>query len=311
MSTAPAAGPATSSVLTEAEWSTLQAQHELRVDQWTGGWRERKQQGNHHPIDDFLFTYYPTRPTRLRRWHPGIGVSLTGPGARQFLSHKGYVEDSTTGAVVLEPQVFRHRGEGAKWIENLLSRTVNRPAAFGCFGLHVWALVYGQGANEVRHEDYPLRLTPTQIADTVQSQGLRCTHVDAFRFFTDSARPLNPHQLTRDSQPEFEQGGCLHANMDLYKWASKLSPVINSDLVANCFELARDVRTLDMASAPYDLSGIGVLPVQVETVAGRAAFVQRQREFSDRASILRVELLQAVRAFLVVLEMPSTTCSTA
>ena len=30
--------------------------------------------------------------------------------------------------------------------------------------------------------------------------------------------------------------------MDLYKWAYKLSPLVPSELVADCFELAREIR---------------------------------------------------------------------
>ena len=29
--------------------------------------------GERHPVDDFLFEYYPNRPSLLRRWHPGLG----------------------------------------------------------------------------------------------------------------------------------------------------------------------------------------------------------------------------------------------
>ena len=45
----------------------------------------------------------------------------------------------------------------------------------------------------------------------------------------------------RDEEP-FEQPGCLHANMDLYKWAFKLAPFAPAELVADCFALARDIR---------------------------------------------------------------------
>ena len=49
--------------------------------------------------------------------------------------------------------------------------------------------------------------------------------------------------------------------MDLYKHAFRLSPLVCSDLVADCFELARDIRVLDMRASPYDLGGLGYDPV--------------------------------------------------
>lgn len=79
--------------------------------------------------------------------------------------------------------------------------------------------------------------------------------------------------------------------MDLYKWAYKLLPAVPSALVLACFELARDVRELDMRAAPYDLSALGYQPVRIETVEGKAEYVDAQREFSERAAPLRQRLI--------------------
>ncbi|WP_241248314.1 hypothetical protein [Nocardioides turkmenicus] len=38
--------------------------------------------------------------------------------------------------------------------------------------------------------------------------------------------------------------------MDLYKHAFRLSPLVSSDLVADCFELAWEIRTMDMPATP-------------------------------------------------------------
>ena len=65
---------------------------------------------------------------------------------------------------------------------------------------------------------------PAGTAEVVEDNRVRCSHFDAFRFFTAPARPLNLLAPTRETQHELEQPGCLHANMDLYKWAYKLSP---------------------------------------------------------------------------------------
>ena len=60
--------------------------------------------------------------------------------------------------------------------------------------------------------------------------------------------------------------------MDLYKHAFRLTPMISSDLVADCFELARDIRLLDMQAAPYDLADLGVEPVRIETAEGKSEY---------------------------------------
>jgi hypothetical protein len=90
-----------------------------------------------------------------------------------------------------------------------------------------------------------------------------------------------------------EQPGCLHANMDLYKWAYKLSPAIPSELTADCFDFAREVRELDMRAAPYDLRPLGYEPVEIETPEGKATYVVAQRDFGARAQVLRHRLIDA------------------
>ena len=155
--------------------------------------------------------------------------------------------------------------ELAALVERMLRRTASRPGQFGCFGLHEWAMVYRQ--DEHRHP-VPLRLGQAGTDAVVESHELRCTHFDAFRFFTPDAVPRNRSALTREEQPLFEQPGCLHAGMDLYKWAMKLGPLVPGELLLDTFELARDIRRLDMEAAPYDLSDWGVIPVPIETADG-------------------------------------------
>ena len=45
--------------------------------------------------------------------------------------------------------------------------------------------------------------------------------------------------------------------MDLDKHAFRLTPMISSDLVADAFELARDIRVLDMRAAPIRARLVG------------------------------------------------------
>ena len=277
-------------VLPEAVWTAAQAAHEARVDAWTAGHLRRCRTGEKHPVEDFLFTYYPFRPSQLRRWHPGPGAVLAGDAARGHLIWEGYVQRAE-GVTLDVAAVVKRRTPVLRQVHDLASRTAARPAQFGCFGLHEWAMVYQQEPGQVRHSAWPLRLGAAGVAEVVQAQPLRCTHFDAFRFFTASAPPRNVYAPTRESVPELEQGGCLHATMDLYKWAYKLGPLTASTLVADAFDLARAVRELDMRASPYDLSALGYEPVRIEEPAGRARYAAAQRAFAARGADIRARLL--------------------
>ncbi len=304
-------------LLAEPVWRARRAAHEERVLEWTGPHQARAARGEKHPVYDFLFDYYAFRPAWLRRWHPGPDVVLTGESAREFLRWPEYREISgrdgspqpseTAGApgarestifappvslVALDPAAFpEKRRSFLLWLHDLLAATRDRPAFFGCYGLHEWAMVYRQSPDERRHAAYPLRFAPEEVARIVETSPICCSHFDAFRFFTPDARPLNRLQPTRDTAPRLEQRGCLHANMDLYKWAFKLAPFAPSELIADCFELARDIREIDMRASPYDLRALGFAPIAIETPAGRADYERHQRAFAARADPLRERLI--------------------
>ncbi|MCI4064692.1 3-methyladenine DNA glycosylase [Micromonospora sp. R77] len=277
--------------LDRADWQARRRAHEQRVDAWLDPHLARRRTGAKHPVEDFLFTYYSHRPAQLRRWHPGAGVALRDADPAEF--GRDY-RAGPAGLTVDTDRVRARRAESLDWIRRLLAATAGRPAHLGCFGMHEWAMVYRQTQQEVRHNAWPLRLSPDETAAVVQERGVRCSHFDAFRFFTAPARPLNLLAPTRESQHELEQPGCLHANMDLYKWAYKLSPLVPSELVADCFALAREIRTLDMRASPYDLADLGYPPVRVETPEGRAEYAAAQRGFAERAAPLRARLLAAI-----------------
>jgi hypothetical protein len=86
--------------------------------------------------------------------------------------------------------------------------------------------------------------------------------------------------------------------MDLYKWAYKLSPATPGELVAECFELAAEIRELDMRASPYDLSAHGYAPVAIETPEGKAEYAAAQRGFAARGAVLRGRLLDVCAAVL-------------
>ncbi len=163
---------------------------------------------------------------------------------------------------------------------------------FGCLGLHEWAMVYRIEQDETRHADWPLRLGGAGTDEVVESHRIACSHFDAYRFFTEPAVPLNTLRPGRDDRAAYEQPACLHGNMDLYKHAFRLTPLVCSDLVADCFELARDIRVMDMRAAPYDLRDLGFEPIPIETAAGKQEYAAGQRAFAERAAPLRRQLLE-------------------
>ena len=283
--------------LPEADWLGRRRAHEARVATWADPHQARAGRGEKHPVYDFLFEYYRFRPSWLRRWHPGPDVVLQGDAAREYLRWAEYCE--TTGGVAVDPAALEpRRRESVAWMLALLRATAERPPQFACFGLHEWAMVYRQTPAEVRHNAWPLRYPPDEVARILEAQTVRCSHFDAFRFFTAPARPLNRLQPTRADVPALEQRGCLHANMDLYKWAFKLAPFTPSDLIADCFALAHDIRDVDMRASPYDLQALGFPPIRIETPEGRAEYESFQRQFAERGQPLRARLIALLERLL-------------
>ena len=277
--------------LPPAAWGARAAAHEARLAPYVEPHLARRRRGEPHPVHDFLFSYYSQRPAQLLRWHPGYGVRLLDAPAYDGL--KGYADGTVT------PSYLESQRTLLEATHRLLVATASRPAHTGCFGLHEWAMVYRSAESDAgtRHPQ-PLRLGGAGTDTVVESHRITCSHFDAFRFFTDAARPRNTLAPGPDDRADFEQPGCLHAGMDLYKHAFRLSPMIGSDLVADSFELAWDVRVLDMRAAPYDLTGVVLdpagepwTPVRIETPDGKQEYAAQQRAFSERGQAVRGRLV--------------------
>ena len=283
-------------VLTRDEWRACRAIHRETVAPWVNPRLARRSLGQAHPVDDFLFEYYPISPNKLLTWHPGFGVALDATD-EDIEDFPPSIYELTDGSIQIRDTWLSPRAQRAEQTYDFLKATGARPARTGCFGLHEWAMVLG--LEEVRHSSWKLRLSQDEIRATIDEVGLKCTHFDAFRFFTPTAVPLNPIQLTRDDQIEFDQPGCLHANMDLYKYAQKFAPVVGSTLVRDTFALAREIRTVDMQVAPYDLADLGVEPIRVENPEGRAEFARHQLAFAQRAVALREQMVAALEPLVL------------
>jgi hypothetical protein len=242
-----------------------------------------------HPVFDFLFTYYNFRPAQLLRWSPGADAVLADCPDPPLDWPLDTVR-SATGWVIPAQNFPRQRVRYLTWAHHYLQRVAEREPNFSCFGLHEWAMVYG--TSQVRHTSVPLRLSAEQIATAVDSLGLRCSHYDAFRFFTPAATPRNREQLSREATADHDQRGCIHVTMDLYKFAFKIAPWCPSSLIADAFALAAEARQIDMRASPYDLQDLGFEPIAIETTEGRQEYLRAQRAISERATPIRTRLLQ-------------------
>ena len=286
-------------------WVTRAYRHRERVGPYAQAYLDRRSRHERHPVQDFLFTYYPFPPGKLMRWVPPLGEKqlFTAQVEEGLPWLKELPHSVVDGHYQLDekhitPAVFR----AAAFIRSLCSSMLDRPARFSCFGLHEWAMVYKQTTEEVRHQGWSLRLSASALADFVESQTVCCTHFDAFRFFTPEARPLNTFQPSLDTRIELEQSGCLHANMDLYKWAGKLWPWCGADLLADAFELALAGRDLDMRASPYDLKALGYEPIMIEIPEGREQYRREQQALQERSTPVRNRLLQT--AILILSYQP-------
>jgi len=276
-------------LLARSDWERRMTAHEARADELTRAHLDRRRRHEKHPVYDFLFEYYPIRPAHLRRWHPGVGIRLEGTSPH--LQWRDYTLVDAAHTTLDLPALWQRRGDTFRYIRHLLARTNTNPAHFDCFGLHEWAMVY---RTDTPRHDLPLRLGRAGSDAVVEKHRLRCTHIDAYRFFTEPARPLNLTVLDRAGQPDNDQAGCVHATMDLYKWAGKLGPIVPGELFLDTFELAVDARVLDMEASPYDCRAYGVGVVAIETPEGKAEYVSRQRDLAERGTVLRDRLVALI-----------------
>lgn len=279
-------------------WSARLAQHTMRFESWALARRGRAGVAQKHPVYDFLFDYYSSRPSQLMRWSPGVDVFLEG-ASRESFSGAAEFEEYPDGLILRSSSFPLHRRRYLEWAIHYLTRTAERPAQLSCFGLHEWAMVFRSSA--IRYPDIPLRLPASEIEDLCLRMGLRCTHFDAFRFFTPEAAPLNSIQLTRAETTQHDQPGCIHVSMDLYRFAYKIAPFIPSDLTGDAFELAAAAREIDMRASPYDLSAWGFSPIRIEEISGRAEYAALQLELSQRAAPVRERILAVYQGLLSAL----------
>lgn len=282
-------------VIASQNWHEIAAKHHRRAEQYTLPARKRRDRGEAHPVEDFLFQYYPFPQALLEKWHPGLGIILEHdtPTLPAPFSKRDY--SISDGKIFADASLLREKPrQRLRWICELLVATRDRTPNFACHGLHEWAMVFR--GMEIRHEKTtPLRLPQAEIDALVESRPIYCSHFDAFRFFTPEAQPLNRLRPTLEDRMSFEQPGCVHANMDLYKWAAKAMPWIGTELLLDCFEMAIELRDLDMRASPYDLKKWDREPIRIETPEGRKLYEDEQKRLAMSSLHLRERLISALQ----------------
>ena len=285
-------------ILSLTDWTQRAKAHKELVSPPAEAFLHRRGLGQKHPVYDFLFTYYSFTPSKLMHWVPSFEEGLTIEQNGELPRISNYWYEIHGNILRLNPG--RMHGQALAilaFIEELCNAVLLRTPRFGCFGLHEWAMVYRLSEDELRHTGQRLRLPAVELARFVETQNLCCTHYDAYRFFTPPAEPLNMFKPTLENRIQNEQAGCLHANMDLYKWATKLWPWIGSDFIAKTFLLAKEGRELDMRASPYDLEEQGFPPIRIETEEGRKEYQQLQQHYAQKTLGLRQELAAFCQRF--------------
>src|SRR5688572_28805668 len=128
-------------LLATAVWEDRAARHRARAERHTLAARQRRDRGQPHPVEDFLFQYYPYPLSLLDRWQPGIGVALEwtetaeSPALPPDFSERQY--SRADGSIFADPgRLSDKERDRLKWIAGLLAATRDRAPNFACHGLH-------------------------------------------------------------------------------------------------------------------------------------------------------------------------------
>ena len=269
--------------------------------------KARKHAVRMHPIYNFLHTYYRYSAEELKLYTPGVGAGVQLENAQDLALmhptfrrvHERCVSYSLDGPL---PADGRYGWIQLSRVRDILRNTEENPPSLGCFGLHEWAMLYR--GNPPHQTGLSLRVSQHTIDAVVETEGnMKCTHYDAYRFFHPDAKPLNSlPRLSREVQPQHEQPACIHASMDLFKFAYKLYPLCSAELLHATLAAALKARKIDMRASPYDVSAYEGCEeaIRVETPEGKKSYIHEQIQLMKESAPLRSQLREAYEAVLSV-----------
>ena len=207
-------------IVPRTRWQPQAERHLARVTKLLGAAPDvAAAQSRDDPLLNFVFTYYGSdlgAAANLGRWCPPVGVAIEASQDDRERLWRGIESDGAYDPRMLPKKRIAalERGRAA------LAATRKRPPIWHCYGLHEWAMQYWpEGAQKPPSAVYQahmrLRVPREVINQVVERRGVRCTHVDALRFFAPAAGELNAlgASLRREEQLELEQPGPhLHPN---------------------------------------------------------------------------------------------------
>ena len=268
-------------VLPAAEWQARTAAHEARIDRWAVPHRERRTRGESHPVHDFLFTYYSETPGRVRRWHPGVGTALAPPpdGPAPHAEWRWY-RTGDDGTVAPRPGGLPRRPRQRRCASCTSCSPPPRagrcsPAASGCTSGR-WSTAPTSAGTRC-----PLRLGQAGTDAVVEAHPIRCTHFDAFRFFTPAGRRPQP-PAADPGEPDRDwssRAACTR------RWTSTSGPT--SSAPPSPVSCSPTASSWPPTSASWTCgprrttcSDLGYAAVAIETAEGKAEYAAAQRGFA-------------------------------
>jgi hypothetical protein len=121
-------------VLEENDWIALKNRHEEILAPVLDPYLEKRSRQVKDPVLDFLFEYYPFRPSHLRRWSPGLGVKLITRGNEPLPEISELVVEN--GTAFINPAFFSaKRMKSVQWTLDLLKDSTEKnrcSAVSGC-----------------------------------------------------------------------------------------------------------------------------------------------------------------------------------
>ena len=124
--------PVQALLMTRPEWQEVMSQHHSVVEPWVRPRLTRRSHGLKHPVDDFLFEYYPISPNKLMTWHPGYGTYLEAT-ADDLEVFPHVIYEFRNNLIQLRQSWIEQRIEQIHATQNFLTVTSQRPTRTGCF----------------------------------------------------------------------------------------------------------------------------------------------------------------------------------
>ena len=239
--------------LTQSEWLPLAQAHRSRADGFTAAHRERARRGETHPVWDF--------PVQLLQPAPAPTEGLP--------SRVRHGAGRPRRPRVPEPKRLRRRRRGVHGEPGLPARP-RRDAAFrrgvvevdGISAASVRVLRdarvgHGLPRRRSASRGVPLRLGAAGTDAVLESIPLRCSHVDAYRFFTRPPSPATRAPHPCHPGPVGSSPAVCTRTWISTRWSHKLGPLVDSGLLMDCLDLAATARELDMRASPTICASTG------------------------------------------------------